>query len=103
MAVFLSFARNQRINDTVACWSRGQQTGRMNHASVSAFPQNPEAAEYSPRCTIDCPKWTSRSAKERQHQPTMHPRIPLSRCGGQGQPTHNYQTLEGAPAAAELV
>lgn len=34
---------------------------------------------------------------ERQHESTMHPRIPLSRCGGQGRPTHNYQTLEGAP------
>lgn len=48
--------------------------------------------------------------EERQHESTMHPRIPLSRCGGgnggggggwsadQGRrPTHNYQTLEGAP------
>ena len=39
--------------------------------------------------------------KERQHEPAMHPRIPLSRCAGLSRPTHNYQTLEGTPTATD--
>ena len=74
-------------NDSCVCFRAVRLSG-----SGTAFERRRLSEVDVARCT-----------KEQQHESTMQPRIPLSRCAGRSQPTHNYQTLEGTPTATELV